>query len=249
MKKILAVIPARLNSKRLPQKPLISIAGKPLIQRVYEAIKDSPHLTKTIVATDNEKIFSCIQKMGGNAMITGRDHPTGSDRIVEVMERLVDWGETYDIILNVQGDELFVDSQIIEKLIAPFEREKDLVMTTLKRVISKREEIEDPNVVKVIVDTNHYALYFSRSAIPHQRDRSDERGIFYKHIGLYGYRPNFLKTYCQMPQTALEKIEKLEQLRVLENGYKIYVNTTPIHTLDINTMDNVKEANKNFKQC
>ena len=243
-KRILAVIPARLHSTRLPQKPLIEIMGKPLIERVYESVRNCPLLDEVIVATDNEKVVSCIKRINGNVQITSSKHLTGSDRVAEVVSRLYENKEYYDIVLNIQGDEPFINNDVIHQLVEPFLENDQLKMTTLKQVIETKEEVENPNTVKIVSNKDNFALYFSRAPIPHAGHDYNEKITYYKHIGLYGYTFDFIRNYSRLPQTPLEKIEKLEQLRILENNYSIYVNITNHHLIDINTIEDIKKAEK-----
>ena len=212
--KILAVIPARIGSTRLPEKPLIKLNGKEMIQWVYEGTVESNHIDKVIVATDSKKIFNCVENFGGDAMMTSVNHKTGTDRVCEVVEKTE---QDYDIIVNVQGDEPLINGKELDLLIEPMVEDGSIKLSTpIKKLESAK--IEDNNIVKVVIDGDNFALYFSRSPIPYVRG---EKTDFYKHIGIYSFRRDFLLKFKDWEQTPLEKAEKLEQLRVLENGYRI----------------------------
>ncbi len=223
--KIIAVIPARYGSTRFPGKSLAFIKDKPMIQWVYERTRLSRLVTRIIVATDDERIRKAVLDFGGEAVMTSVDHRTGTDRIAEVV-RAIDC----EIVVNVQGDEPLVHPDMIDEAVAPLDKDPSIPMGTVCRKIEDRCEAFDPNVVKVVIDKEGFALYFSRSPIPWDRDswsgiRSlndlSLSGFMYKHIGLYAYQRDFLLTYARMPQTPLEAVEKLEQLRALESGYRI----------------------------
>ncbi len=212
--KIMAVIPSRLASTRLPEKPLHMINGKPMVQWVYEGTKSSTLINTVIVATDDQKIAHCVVGFGGEAMMTSLDHKTGTDRICEVVEKI---GNDYDIIVNVQGDEPLINGIDLDSVIQPLIDDPDLMMATPIAAASDAD-LSNPNVVKVVTAKNGNALYFSRSAIPFVRG---EKPSIYKHIGIYVYRKEFLLRYRTWQQTPCEKSEMLEQLRALENGYTI----------------------------
>jgi 3-deoxy-manno-octulosonate cytidylyltransferase (CMP-KDO synthetase) len=224
---IIAIIPARYGSTRFPGKSLVLIKDKPMVQWVYERTKRSALLDRVIVATDDRRILDAVASFGGEAVMTSPDHITGTDRIAEVARSL-----NCDIIVNVQGDEPLIDPRMIDEAVRPLAEDPTIPMGTLAKRITDPAEAVDPNVVKVVTDRKGHALYFSRAPIPWDRDhwagRSDLSslpfsGPCYKHIGLYVYRRDFLLAYAAMPQTSLEAIEKLEQLRALENGHKIKV--------------------------
>lgn len=229
---VVGIIPARYGSTRLPGKPLIEIDGKPIIQRVYEQSKKSKLLDKVIVATDDKRIFNCIKRFGGEVMMTSKKHKSGTDRIVEVAEKI-----KADIIVNIQGDEPFISPINIDKSIEPLLKDNKLNVSTLA---IKTLGAENPNVVKVIFDNNFYAIYFSRYAVPFNRDGGKVQ--YYKHIGLYVFRKEFLLKFTKMKQSALEKAEKLEQLRILENGEKIKIVITKIDSVSIDTKNDLKTA-------
>ena len=240
--KIIGVIPARYKSTRLEGKPLADIEGKPMIQHVYERVSKSNSLDDIIVATDDNRIIDVVNSFGGKAALTSENHPSGSDRVAEVAEKL-----DADIVVNIQGDEPFINPEMIDEVIEPF-NEPNLVMVTLMHEVLDESDFQNPNVVKVVVDNNGFALYFSRSLIPYPRNKINYH--VYEHIGLYAYRKGFLLKLTKLPTTPLEKIESLEQLRVLENGYKIKVILTKKDyiPLSVDTQDDLEKARKYAKQ-
>jgi len=212
--KVACIIPARYGSSRLPGKPLADLAGKTVIQRTYEqAKKVSPFV---IVATDDQRIIDEVESFGGKAMMTRSGHASGSDRIAEVAENI-----DADIIINVQGDEPFIDPRQIEEAVVPLRDDSSIVMSTLSRRIESDEELNNLGVVKVVSDHDGNAMYFSRSVIPYPRKK--EYCDWFEHIGIYVYRKDFLLQYVKWEPTRMELAESLEQLRVLEHGYKIKV--------------------------
>ncbi len=222
---IIAVIPARYGSTRFPGKALALIKDKPMIRWVYERTRQSRLVNRVVVATDDERILRAVAAFGGEAVMTSPEHPTGTDRVAEVANKL-----DCDIVVNVQGDEPLIHPEMIDQAISPFLDDPSILMGTLCKKIDSREEAFDPNVVKVVFDGKGFALYFSRAPIPWDRDHWSSKSPFtepalasplYKHIGLYVYRRDFLLRYAKMPQTPLEAAEKLEQLRALESGYRI----------------------------
>ncbi len=232
--KILGVIPARYGSTRFEGKPLADINGHTMIEWVYKRSLKAGY-DKIIVATDDKRIYDEVIQFGGEAIIT-KNHETGTDRIAEVASDK----EEYDIVVNIQGDEPLVEGEMLKSLVAPFEEDDTVVMVTMKHKIDSKEEIENPNIVKIVTDKNEFALYFSRSPIPYQRNVV---GVdYYRHIGLYAYKREFLLKYAEMNQTMLEKTESLEQLRVLENGYKIKVVNTEFSVKGVDTAEDLKEV-------
>ena len=212
---IVGVIPARYGSSRFEGKVLADIAGKPMIQWVYERARQSKTLDELFVAVDDPRVQSVVEGFGGKAIRTEAHHKSGTDRIAEVVEKMM-----ADIIVNIQGDQPLIDPNMIDEAVQPMIDNPEIKMSTLKREIEE-DEFDDPGVVKVVVDENDFALYFSRSLIPYPR--YDENMRAYEHVGLYVYRKDFLLEISKMPQGYLEKIESLEQLRVLEKGHKILV--------------------------
>jgi len=213
--KVVGIIPARYGSSRFPGKVLKEIAGKPMIQWVYEHAIKSNLLDELFVAVDNDDVYRCVEGFGGKAVMTKSEHQSGTDRLAEAIEII-----EADIVVNIQGDQPLLDSNMINEAVQPMLDDATIQMLTLKTKIEKKD-YTDPAVVKVVVDENDYALYFSRSLIPYSVDNV-ELEIF-EHVGLYVYSKDFLLTISKLPQTYLEKIEMLEQLRVLEKGYKIKV--------------------------
>ncbi len=213
--RVIGVIPARYGSSRFEGKVLADIAGKPMIQWVYERANQSKTLDGLFVAVDDPRVQSRVEGFGGKAIMTGAHHESGTDRIAEVVEKI-----PADIIVNIQGDQPLFDPNMIDEAVQPMLDNPEIQMSTLKREIEK-DEFDAPGVVKVVVDEQDFALYFSRSLIPYPR--YDENLRVYEHVGLYAYRKDFLLKISKMPQGYLEKIESLEQLRVLEKGYRILV--------------------------
>lgn len=239
--KTLCVIPARYASTRLPGKPLKDIAGEPMICRVYDRASLAQRTEATVVATDDKRIETVVEAHGGHAVMTKKDHPTGTDRLAEVAEKLPD----YDLIINVQGDEPLIDPELIDSLAAAFDDDPELQMATVKTEIADEAEQANPNNVKVVTDKNGYALYFSRSLLPYPRHHL---GIpVYKHIGIYAYKRDFLLKYAKLEPTPLERAESLEQLRALENGYRIKVIETTSRFVGVDTEEDLAEVNRIYK--
>ncbi len=243
--KIIAIIPSRYGSTRFPGKPLALICGKPMIEWVYNNVKKVKRIDDVYVATDDERIYDCVTGFGGKALMTSDKHTCGTDRLAECAEILKLDDE--DIVLNIQGDEPTIREEMINDLIATFD-DPEVYMGTLKKEITEEGEIENPNVVKVINDLNGNAIYFSRYTIPYVRDEKNKALVkHYKHIGAYGYKKWFLMKYSNTPKSGLEISESLEQLRVLENGYKIKVNETKYQTVGVDTPEQIAEVEKLIK--
>lgn len=218
------VIPARYASERLPGKPLLDIAGKPMVIRVAEQAKQSGAET-VVIATDFEKIMDTAASHSVEAVLTRVDHVSGTDRIAEVVTTK-QWADN-DIVVNVQGDEPLIDPALIEEVALTLAHSRDAVMATACHPINDEASMLNPNVVKLVMDADGHALYFSRSPIPYPREQADKEQLkAHRHIGIYAYRVGFLKAYSTLPVTQLENIERLEQLRVLYHGYKIAVSVT-----------------------
>lgn len=231
MKNIVAVIPARYQSSRFPGKPLAMIAGKPMIQRVYEQVKQAVGIDEVVVATDDERIYNTVRQFNGKAVMTG-ECSCGTERVYEATKDNI-----CNIVINVQGDEPLIKPKMIEELVSVFAN-NDVVMATLCKEIVDENEVNNPNIVKVIRDKNDDALYFSRYPIPFNRDwRNDIK--YYKHIGIYGYTKDFLKEYVSMEKSSLEIAENLEQLRVLENGYKIKIKETIYDSIGVDRQEDI----------
>ena len=236
--KVLCVIPARYASTRLPGKPLSMIVGKPMIQHVYERACQAQLPSEVIVATDNEQVEQTVKAFGGKAVMTSPDHPSGTDRLAEVALMYPD----VDIIVNVQGDEPMIPPEIIDRLAEAFEGDDDLSMATMK-VLMNEDEYNDPSAVKVVTDQHGYALYFSRSLMPYPRNKPADYKV-YKHVGIYAYRRSFLLKYAALAPTPLERAESLEQLRVLENGYKIKVLESDFKGIGVDTPEDLAAVNE-----
>lgn len=239
--KVVGIIPARYNSSRFKGKALADICGKPMIQHVYEQAKKSRLLNNLIVATDDRRIYNAVINFGGKAVLT-KMHSSGTDRIAEAAGKI-----KADIIVNIQGDEPLISSRMIDSAVSRFKKDKKAVMGTMKKEIASIEEALNPNIVKVITDKDNNAIYFSRLPIPFLRDENKRKvsvKTYYKHIGLYLYTRAFLLKFSRMKQTLLEKKEKLEQLRALENGYKIKVYETDYDTIGVDTPDDLKQVKK-----
>jgi 3-deoxy-manno-octulosonate cytidylyltransferase (CMP-KDO synthetase) len=234
--KILCVIPSRMGSTRLQRKPLLEIQGKPMIQWVYENAVKCPVINKVIVATDNEEIAALIHSIGGTAVMTDPDLETGTDRVAVVAEQNPDM----DIVINLQGDEPFIKPIMLEQLVAPYLAGETPEMTTLAYPLDMTSKYFEAGAVKVITDLHQNAIYFSRSPIPYFRVQ--EKAPVYNHMGLYAFRREFLLYYATLEKTPLEKIEALEQLRVIEHGHKIRVCLTKEKTLEINTPEELAQA-------
>ena len=239
--KVLCIIPARYASTRLPGKPLRDIAGKPMIVRVYERATGAQRVHEVVVATDDERIRAAVEEHGGHAVMTRADHATGTDRLAEVAAQRPDC----DLIINVQGDEPLIDPGVIDALVEPFLADEKLPMATAKTLLTDEAEMENPNNVKVIVDRAGNALYFSRARIPYARNAGAK---VYKHIGIYAYRRDFLLAYAKMAQTELECSESLEQLRALENGYRIHVVETDAVFIGVDTEEDLAAVNAEYQR-
>lgn len=244
MKKKIALIPARYQSSRFPGKPLALINGKTMIQWVYERVSKVNELDAIYVATDDKRIFDCVVSFGGKCLMTSARHECGSDRLAECAEILELDDE--DIVLNIQGDEPMIQPTMVKELITTMD-EDDSVMGTLKERITNSEDISNTNIVKVITDINDYAIYFSRCAIPYNRNNI-ENACYYRHVGAYAYKVSFLKMYTKWSKTDLETMESLEQLRVLEHGYRIKVKETHCSSLGVDTEEQLKIVEDMMKE-
>ena len=244
--KFIAIIPARYASTRFPGKPLATLAGKPVIQHVYEKV--SSVIADTWVATDDDRIFNTVEAFGGKAIMTRTDHKSGTDRIEEAVEKI---GGEWDVVINVQGDEPFIHTSQIETVCRCFDDPSTEIATLGKPFGDNIEAISNPNSPKIVIDKRGYALYFSRSVIPYVRGKEAQEWAlsshFLKHIGLYAYRRNVLKEVTRLPQGTLETAESLEQLRWLENGYRIKVGQTDIETIGIDTPEDLEKAEEYVK--
>ncbi|GBU07186.1 3-deoxy-manno-octulosonate cytidylyltransferase [Bacteroidales bacterium] len=243
--KFLGIIPARYASTRFPGKPLADMLGKPMIQRVYEQVVNE--LDDLYVATDNELIFETVRSFGGKAVMTSPLHQSGTDRCYEAFEKI---GKPFDVLINIQGDEPFIQAQQIALLKSCFDQQKSQIATLAKAFTdeNKWEEVSNPNTPKVIFDQEMQAIYFSRSVIPFYRDASDKpfatQTTYYKHIGIYAYRADILKKITSLKPSKLEKIESLEQLRWIENNYTIRIAITQQETMGIDSPEDMEIAIK-----
>jgi 3-deoxy-manno-octulosonate cytidylyltransferase (CMP-KDO synthetase) len=243
MTEILGIIPARYNSTRLHGKALLPIGGISMIQRVYTQVIKCPMITSTYVATDNQLIYDHVVGFGGNAVLTSESHQSGTDRCFEAYLNI---GKTFDYIINIQGDEPFIVPQQIEILANLLNGDTEIA--TLVKKIEDFKTLFNENTPKVILNKNFEAIYFSRQTIPFVRETEKDNwlsnNVFYKHLGIYGFKIDTLKKITQLPQSALELAEKLEQLRWIENGYKIKVGISPYDSIGIDTQADLDEAQK-----
>lgn len=215
--RIVGIIPARFRSTRLEGKPLADLAGKPMIQHVYDRARQARSLDDVLVATDDARIEQAVQRFGGKVVITSLTHSTGTDRVAEAACKLA-----ADIVVNIQGDEPLLDPLLIEECVGPFQRDPVVQITTVMKRVDRESAYDDPAVVKVVLDLTGRALYFSRSLLPYPRNRTVDFKV-YEHIGIYAFRKDCLLRFAQLPPTPLERIEGLEQLRALEHGIPIHV--------------------------
>lgn len=242
----IVVIPARLNSSRLPNKVLLDLNGKTVVQRVYEQCLKAKNIDSVYIATDSLKVKESCETFTKNIIMTDESHQSGTDRIAEAVDSL-----NSDVIINVQGDEPFIEPELIDELASAFDEAKIQMASAMHKIV-KVNELKNHNVVKVTVDSNNDALYFSRSIIPHHRDEWDsllnhhvnipESLRFNRHLGIYAYTKEFLLKFSNMEQSYLERLEKLEQLRVLENGYKIRMIETSYDSVGIDTIEDYNKA-------
>jgi len=238
-KRAIGIIPARYGATRFPGKLLASLGGRTVIEHVYRRSQQARELDEIFVATDDDRIALAVKSFGGNVIRTSSDPTTGTERIAEACREL-----PAEVVVNIQGDEPFLDGEMIDLVVKELRENPELVVVTLMKKIASDAELLDPNLVKVVVDRDGFALYFSRSPIPHGETA---RRVAYKHIGLYGYRRDFLSRFTSLPVGPLEIEEHLEQLRVLENGYRIKVLETDRDTIGIDTPEDLERARKRIK--
>ncbi len=252
--RVLGVIPARFASTRFPGKPMVEINGKTMIQRVYEQALKAKSLSKVVVATDDERIFNHVESFGGEVLMTSSHHQSGTDRCAEVIHRLNTeamqalitpserWGDFFDIVVNIQGDEPFIDPSQIDKVVEVLKK-GEFMISTLVKCIDNADFVNNPNVVKAIFTEKGKAIYFSRSPIPYLRHTPPSewlsKGELFKHIGLYAYKSDILKELAALKPSRLEQLESLEQLRWIENGFAIGVAITDIETKGIDTPEDI----------
>lgn len=235
--KILGVVPARYGSSRFPGKPLCDLMGKPMIQHVYERALGARLVERILVATDSERIYKTVRDFGGEAIMTRENCRSGTDRVAEVAEKY-----PYDIFVNIQGDEPLMESGLIDETIEPMLKDGEIQIATPAKAISSETEYLDPNVVKVVCNRDDFALYFSRSPIPYSSNGKVKKA--YKHIGLYVYRREALLKLSRMDMTELEMVESLEQLRAIENGYKIKVIISSYDSVGVDTPEDLERVKR-----
>jgi len=241
-RKILGVIPARFASSRFPGKALVPIASKTMLQHVWERASQARYLTSTIIATDDERIAAAARSFGARVRMTRADHLSGTDRVAEAAS-----AEEAQLVVNIQGDEPLIDPAAIDAAILPLAHDPAIVMGTLKKKIEDPGEIADPNVVKVVTDSEGDAVYFSRLPIPYHREGGTPAPDYYKHIGLYVYQRDFLLGYSALPVGPLERAERLEQLRAIENGFRIRVVETEYESVGVDTQADLDRVRRLFE--
>ena len=238
--KFIGIIPARYSSSRFPGKPLALLGGKPVIEHVYGQV--SSVMEDVFVATDDQRIYDAVEAFGGKAIMTRSDHKSGTDRICEALEKVAG---SFDVVINIQGDEPFIQKSQLETVMQCFDDPRTQI-ATLGKPFESMEAVENPNSPKIVLDNDGYALYFSRSVIPFVRGKEHEEWLshfpYLKHIGLYAYRTEVLMEISKLPQSTLELAESLEQLRWLQNGYKIKVGLTDVETIGIDTPEDLQRA-------
>nr|WP_293487429.1 3-deoxy-manno-octulosonate cytidylyltransferase [Prevotella sp.] len=243
--KFIGIIPARYASTRFPGKPLALLGGKPVIQHVYEKV--AAVLEAAYVATDDERIYDVVKSFGGQVVMTRTDHKSGTDRIEEAIEKI---GGEWDVVVNVQGDEPFVAKSQLDTICHCFD-DPTTQIATLGKPFESMEAVQNPNSPKIVVDNMGFAMYFSRSVIPYVRGKEKSSWLthypFLKHLGIYAYRKDVLRQITQLPQSSLEIAESLEQLRWLQNGFKIKVGTTDVETVGIDTPQDLERAEEFLK--
>lgn len=243
--KFIGIIPARYASTRFPGKPLALLGGKPVIQHVYEKV--AAVLEAAYVATDDERIYDVVKAFGGQVVMTRTDHKSGTDRIEEAIEKI---GGEWDVVVNVQGDEPFVSKSQLDTICHCFD-DPTTQIATLGKPFESMEAVQNPNSPKIVVDNMGFAMYFSRSVIPYVRGKEKSSWLthypFLKHLGIYAYRKDVLRQVTQLPQSSLEIAESLEQLRWLQNGFKIKVGTTDVETVGIDTPQDLERAEEFLK--
>lgn len=243
--KFIGIIPARYASTRFPGKPLALLGGKPVIQHVYEKV--AAVLEAAYVATDDERIYDVVKSFGGQVVMTRTDHKSGTDRIEEAIEKI---GGEWDVVVNVQGDEPFVAKSQLDTICHCFD-DPTTQIATLGKTFESMEAVQNPNSPKIVVDNMGFAMYFSRSVIPYVRGKEKSSWLthypFLKHLGIYAYRKDVLRQVTQLPQSSLEIAESLEQLRWLQNGFKIKVGTTDVETVGIDTPQDLERAEEFLK--
>jgi 3-deoxy-manno-octulosonate cytidylyltransferase (CMP-KDO synthetase) len=238
---VVCIIPSRYESSRFPGKPLADLCGKPMIQHVYERVLRAKSVSSAAVATDDERIFAAVRGFGGRAVMTSPRHRSGTDRIAEAVEIL--GLKDDDIVVNIQGDQPLFEPAQVDEVVGPLLADGSIPMSTLIYRIVRDEEITHPHAVKVVFDRDHFALYFSRATIPFVRDPG-EKAEYFKHHGIYAYRRDFLRTFTSLSEGVLERLEALEQLRALEQGYRIKVVVTPHDSVEVDTPQELERVRR-----
>jgi len=236
---VIGVIPAHWASSRFEGKVLADILGKSMLQHVWERAQGALLLDDIIIACDDERVASVASGFGARVVMTSKDHPSGTDRIAEVINPL-----DVKIVVNIQADEPLLHSAMIDQVVRPLLNDRSVSVSTLIKKVNDPLVVNDPNVVKAVIDKDNFAMYFSRSVIPHKAVNSDADPVYYKHIGLYAYTKDFLFIYRKLPPSKLEKIEKLEQLRILEAGFKIKTTETNFDTIGVDTADDLEKVKR-----
>ncbi len=243
---VIGIIPARYASTRFPGKPLVQIQGVSMVERVYKQALQSKGLSEVIVATDDQRIYDHVKNFGGNVMMTSSEHASGTDRCAEVLSKQT---ASFDVVINIQGDEPFIQPEQIDLLVSCFDDKEVQIATLVKKIISV-DELKNPNTPKVVLEQNGDALYFSRQAIPFKKDVPIEQwlqfGIYFKHIGIYGYKAEVLPKLTGLSPGKSEQLESLEQLRWLENSYPVRTKETDLETIAVDTPEDLKKAEKYF---
>ncbi len=238
----IGIIPARYESTRLEGKVLVDLLGKPMVQHVWERAKEAKFLDDLVIACDDERVKQVAEDFGAKVVLTSKDHLSGTDRLTEIVHPL-----DVKVVVNIQGDEPLIQPSMVDKLAHELLEDPECVMATLVKRITNLEEINNPNIVKVVTDRSGYALYFSRSPIPYKRSDSFSETIYFKHIGLYAYTKDFLFTFKNLPKSQLEATEKLEQLRVLESGFKIKTVETDVETIGVDTYEDLEKVKEKMR--
>ena len=238
---VVCIIPSRYESSRFPGKPLVDLCGKPMIQHVYERVLRAESVSSAAVATDDERIFAAVRAFGGRAVMTSARHRSGTDRIAEAVD-IMGLGDDA-IVVNIQGDQPLFEPAQVDEVVAPLIEDPSIPTATLIYRIVRPEEINHPNAVKTVFDRDGFALYFSRATIPFVRD-AGKRADYFKHHGIYAYRRDFLRTFTALAEGVLERLEALEQLRALENGYRIKVVVTPHDSVEVDTPQELERVRR-----
>ncbi|MFH1655373.1 MAG: 3-deoxy-manno-octulosonate cytidylyltransferase [Candidatus Omnitrophota bacterium] len=239
---VIGIIPARYASTRFEGKVLANILGKPMIQHVWERAKGSKLLDDLIIACDDERVKKIAEEFGSKVVFTSKDHDSGTDRLTEIVQPM-----EVKVVINIQADEPLIHFTMIDDLARAVLEDPSIVMATLIKKIDNKDEIDNPNIVKVVIDKDNFALYFSRAAIPYQR-QEDAQGDYYKHIGIYAYTKDFLFTFKNLPESSLENTEKLEQLRALEAGFRIKTVQTDYETFGVDTLEDLEVVKRRLSK-